>query len=433
MEGWKTDKFKNQIQYKSGYTWSKEQELKTQEPNSVRVLTVTNIQKDLDLSEELYLQGVSEKDRKEKAVSKDWCIAVSSNGNRKRIGNAVFIKDDTDYLFASFLTAFKPKDDSDILPDYFFRWLSSHVVQERITSVSEGTTGLGNLDIRYLRNMDIHFPEKNEQTAIANILFKVDEAISAVQGSIAAAERLKKSLMQNLLTGRMKPDGTLRKEDEFYMDEKFGKVPMGWEVKAVGDKSVCHINPNYKYKKKELYDFVPMEAVRENFGGLDFVEKQVIDNGSYTRFKVGDILFAKITPCSENGKVAYIEHIDSEVGFASTEFIVFQPTDNVNGRFVYLLLASENVHRLAISLMEGTTGRQRIPWKIFRNRIFVPMPEKDEQTEIVNRLVSFDKLITDKKLKIATLERLKKSLMQNLLTGRVRVKMNNTIKNDEYE
>ena len=87
MEGWKTDKFKNQIQYKSGYTWSKEQELKTQEPNSVRVLTVTNIQKDLDLSEELYLQGVNEKDKKEKAVSKDWCIAVSSNGNRKRIGN----------------------------------------------------------------------------------------------------------------------------------------------------------------------------------------------------------------------------------------------------------------------------------------------------------------------------------------------------------
>ena len=151
--------------------------MKAYEPFSVRVLTVTNIQKELDLTEELYLQGVSEKDRKEKAVSKDWCIAVSSNGNRKRIGNAVFIKDDTDYLFASFLTAFKPKEGSDILPEYFFRWLSSHSVQERITSVSEGTTGLGNLDIRYLRSMDIHYPDKSEQTAIANILSKVDEAI----------------------------------------------------------------------------------------------------------------------------------------------------------------------------------------------------------------------------------------------------------------
>lgn len=422
MEGWKTDKFKNQIQYKSGYTWSKEQELKAQEPNSVRVLTVTNIQKDLDLSEELYLKGVNEKDKKEKAVSKDWCIAVSSNGNRKRIGNAVFIKDNTDYLFASFLTAFKPKDNSEILPDFFFRWLSSHNVQERITSVSEGTTGLGNLDIRYLRNMDIHFPDKSEQTAIAAILSKVDEAIAAVQGSIAAAERLKKSLMQNLLTGRMKPDGTLRKEDEFYVDEKFGRVPKGWKVKAIGDKSVCKINPNYKYKKKEVYDFVPMEAVKENFGGLDFIEKQVIDNGSYTRFKAGDILFAKITPCSENGKVAYIEHIDSEIGFASTEFIVFHPTDNVNGQFIYLMLASENVHRLAISLMEGTTGRQRIPWKIFRNRIFVPMPDKEEQNKIVEKILVFDKKISYNYNKIAVLEKLKKSLMQNLLTGRVRVK-----------
>ncbi len=269
----------------------------------------------------------------------------------------------------------------------------------------------------------ITFPTNvHHQTAIAAILSKVDESIATVQASISAAERLKKSLMQNLLTGRMKPDGTLRKDDEFYVDEKFGKVPKGWGVKAIGDKSVCQINPNYKYKKKEMYDFVPMEAVKEDFGGLDFVEKQIIDNGSYTRFKAGDILFAKITPCSENGKVAYIDNIDSEIGFASTEFIVFHPTENVNGRFIYLILSSGNVHRLAISLMEGTTGRQRIPWKIFRNRIFVPMPDKEEQTEIVNIILAFDKQIKENNNKIAVLEKLKKSLMQNLLTGRVRVK-----------
>lgn len=274
-----------------------------------------------------------------------------------------------------------------------------------------------------LSKMDIKYPEsKSEQSAIAAMLSKVDEAIAAVQASISAAERLKKSLMQNLLTGRMKPDGTLRKEDEFYVDEKFGRVPVGWEVKAIGDKDVCKINPVYKYKKKEVYDFIPMEAIKENFEGVDYVEKQVIDNGSYTRFKAGDILFAKITPCSENGKVAYIDHIDSEVGFASTEFIVFHPTENVDGKYVYLLLSSGNVHRLAISLMEGTTGRQRIPWKIFRNRIFVPMPDKKEQNKIVEKILVFDKKNSYNYSKIAVLERLKKSLMQNLLTGRVRVK-----------
>ena len=293
---------------------------------------------------------------------------------------------------------------------------------EYILKAKTAGSGIPHADKGVISKLEFYKPSLPEQTAIAALLSKVDESIAAVQRSIAAAERLKKSLMQNLLTGRMKPDGTLRKEDEFYVDEKFGRVPVGWDVKAIGDKDVCKINPVYKYKKKDVYDFIPMEAIKENFEGVDYVEKQVIDNGSYTRFKAGDILFAKITPCSENGKVAYIDNIDSEVGFASTEFIVFHPTENVDGKYVYLLLSSGNVHKLAISLMEGTTGRQRIPWKIFRNRIFVPMPDKVEQTKIVDKILAFDKQIKENNNKIAVLERLKKSLMQNLLTGRVRVK-----------
>ena len=252
MKGWKTDKFKNQIQYKSGYTWSKEQELKAYEPFSVRVLTVTNIQKELDLTEELYLQGVSEKDRKEKAVSKDWCIAVSSNVNRKRIGNAVFIKDDTDYLFASFLTAFKPKEGSDILPEYFFRWLSSHSVQERITSVSEGTTGLGNLDIRYLRSMDIHYPDKSEQTAIANILSKVDEAIE-IPKKMGFADKGTFEIYQILKNEQPDFDeGLLRSFAEDEARQIQSKVYIGWQEvtqeynRFKADMELLSVNPKYE-------------------------------------------------------------------------------------------------------------------------------------------------------------------------------------------
>lgn len=113
MEDFKKTKFKSIIEYKSGYTWTKEQELRQPEIDSVRVLTVTNVQKKLDLASELYLHSVSDKDKQQKAVSKNWSIAVSSNGNRKRIGNAVFIDDNTEYLFASFLTAFKSRANSD--------------------------------------------------------------------------------------------------------------------------------------------------------------------------------------------------------------------------------------------------------------------------------------------------------------------------------
>ena len=339
--------------------------------------------------------------------------AVTITG-RGDIGHAEYRPDRFDAIVR--LLVLMPKVDIDC--KYITYYINS------LVHFPKENTGVPQLTAPKVKRIKINLPEtKLEQTAIANILSKVDEAIASVQKSISAAERLKKSLMQNLLTGRMKPDGTLRKDDEFYVDEKFGKVPKGWEVKAIGDKSFCTINPSYKYKKKEVYDFVPMDAVRERFGGLDYIEKQIIDNGSYTRFKTGDILFAKITPCSENGKVAYIEHIESEIGFASTEFIVFHPTEQVDGRFVYMMLVSENVHRLAISLMEGTTGRQRIPWKIFQNRIFVAMPNKKEQAEIVQLLISFDKQIIDKQINITILDQLKKSLMQNLLTGKVRVRL----------
>ena len=411
MEGWKTDKFKNQIQYKSGYTWSKEQELKTQEPNSVRVLTVTNIQKELDLSEELYLQGVSEKDRKEKAVSKDWCIAVSSNGNRKRIGNAVFIKDDTDYLFASFLTAFKPKDDSDILPDYFFRWLSSHTVQERITSVSEGTTGLGNLDIRYLRNMDIHFPEKPEQAAITNILSKVDEAIASVQGSIAAAERLKKSLMQNLLTGRMKPDGTLRKEEEFYMDEKFGKVPKGWHWGKLSE--VAEIIAGQS-PQGEFYNDEGVGTPMLN-GPTEFTDEYPIPvqwTKKVTKLcKKGDILFT--VRGSSTGRM----------NFADQEYCIgrglaaIRPKHDGNIQFLYYTLTRISEMILAEAKGAGTTFPNVSRGDLLKKVILIPT----NQNEIIQPIVEIAYLIKSKQQKIAILERLKKSLMQNLLTGRVRV------------
>ena len=393
--------------------------------DAIGVIRSTNFNNDgkLDLSDIAYRTLSKRKFEEKKLYASDILIERSGGSETQPVGRVGFITDEmakTDYAFANFIQRISLNDEVNAK---FVYYCLQQMYEMGITAgMQSQTTGIRNLDWKQYIKVAIPKPSPDEQTAIAAILSKVDEAIAAVQASISAAERLKKSLMQNLLTGRMKPDGTLRKEDEFYMDEKFGRVPKGWDVKAIGDKDVCKINPVYKYKKKEVYDFIPMEAIKENFEGVDYVEKQVIDNGSYTRFKAGDILFAKITPCSENGKVAYIDHIDSEVGFASTEFIVFHPTENVDGKFVYLLLSSGNVHRLAISLMEGTTGRQRIPWKIFRNRIFVPMPDKVEQTIIVDRILAFDKQIKENNNKIAVLERLKKSLMQNLLTGKVRVK-----------
>ena len=267
-----------------------------------------------------------------------------------------------------------------------------------------------------------HPKSSSEQKAIAGILSEVDEAIEAVESSINSAERLKKSLMQNLLTGKLKPDGTWRSEDEFYVDDKLGKVPKGWEVKPVGDKSLCNINPNYNFSKGEQYDFIPMDAINDKFRGVGYFDTKKVDGGGYTRFRTGDILFAKITPCTENGKVALIEKMNTSVGFASTEFIVFQPKETIDSQFYFYLLSSDRVHNLSVSLMEGTTGRQRVPWKVFKNRISAAIPiDLDEQRNIAGRLKAIEQSNVFKNLKVQSLKKLKKALMQNLLTGKVRV------------
>ena len=405
MEGWKHDKVKNQIQYKSGYTWSKEQELRQHEPGSVRVLTVTNIQEQLDLEEELYLKDVSEKDKKEKAVSKDWCIAVSSNGNRKRIGNCVFIKDDTDYLFASFLTAFKPKEDSEIMPEYFYRWLSSYPVQERLSAVSEGTTGLGNLSIRFLRNLDIHYPPKTAQITIVNILSRVDEAIEAVQGSITATDRLKKSLMQNLLTGKMKPDGTFRTPDEFYTDEKIGQVPNGW-------------------KSGRFKEFAILQR------GCDLTDNEVMP-GRFPVVKSNGVTIRHnqffVHPpgvvTGRSGTIGKAFYIEEKFWAHNTTLYVKDFKGNVP-KYIYYLILSMDFNRYYAGTTVPTLNRNDI------HKLRVAIPKSyDEQQQIVSLLDAMINKIQQKQQKIAILERLKKSLMQNLLTGRVRVKEKSNIKN----
>ena len=123
----------------------------------------------------------------------------------------------------------KEDDFVDGFKGYYF---SSEYIRNKLLRIVTGIK-VYSINKTSLAKVKLYIPPKAEQTEIANILSKVDEAIAAVQTSIDAAERLKKSLMQNLLTGKMKPDGTFRTPEEFYTDPKFGKVPLGWEVKKV--------------------------------------------------------------------------------------------------------------------------------------------------------------------------------------------------------
>ena len=308
--------------------------------------------------------------------------------------------------------------------------LNSDDVQEHFVSRASGSGIRYTLSLSDFKTAKISFPEKSEQTTIANILSKVDEAIASVQGSIAAAERLKKSLMQNLLTGRMKPDGTLRKEDEFYMDEKFGKVPMGWEVKRVGE--VFDTYPTASYSRSKLLEtgnckYIHYGDIHTKFDtfldvsntDLPYISDDMIKN--FVFLKDGDIVIADTSEDYEGvGKLVEIRNIGENKVISGLHTLLIRSKSDtlINGYKGYMF----NEERVMLSLLKYVTGIK--VYSISKSclaRVVIPIPTKKEQEQIKNKLDSVNSMIQQKKEGITTMERLKKSLMQNLLTGKVRI------------
>ena len=275
-----------------------------------------------------------------------------------------------------------------------------------------------------LAKVDLPLPSIQEQKEITNILSKIDKAIASVQNSITAAERLKKSLMQNLLTGKMKPDGTFRTSEEFYIDEKFGKVPVGWEVKRgteITTKITKGQSPKWQgfdYQQAGIL-FVTSENIQNGYIDIfkpKYLPLEFNNKIKNSQLKKGDILInivgASIGRCA-------IFNIDVECANTNQAVCVFRPNAENDSMFLSLYLQSETTqNRLFRSQVE--TARANLSLGDFRKFKFV-IPKKEEQINIANRINQFNIEIEKQVERINVLERLKNSLMQNLLTGKVRI------------
>lgn len=151
-------------------------------------------------------------------------------------------------------------------------------------------------------------------------------------------------------------------------------------------------NPKISLKKEEIAPKISMEDLTpftKNIGSYSYAPYR---GGS--KFINGDILFARITPCLENGKTAYVDCLnEGEVGFGSTEFIVLRAIKQVSDpNFVYYLSISPQFRSLAIKSMVGSSGRQRVQLNALANYSF-RLPPLSDQKKIANYLSSLDKKI----------------------------------------
>ena len=368
--------------------------------NAVGVIRSTNFNNNgkLDLSDIAYRTLTPKKFSEKKLCVSDILIERSGGSETQPVGRVGYITDDvakTDYAFANFIQRISFDETVDAK---FVYYCLQQMYEMGITAgMQSQTTGIRNLDWKQYIKVHLPKPSLSEQTAIATLLSKVDEAIAAVQASIAATERLKKSLMQNLLTGRMKPDGTFRTPDEFYMDEKFGKVPKGW-------------------KCDRFKEFAVLQR------GADLTDNEVVP-GNYPVIKSNGVSIWHnqyfVEPpgvvTGRSGTIGKAFYIEEKFWAHNTTLYVKDFKGNVP-KYIYYLILSMDFSRYYAGTTVPTLNRNDI------HKLRVAIPKSyDEQQQIVSLLDAMINKIQQKRHKMATLERLKKSLMQNLLTGRVRV------------
>lgn len=269
-------------------------------------------------------------------------------------------------------------------------------------------TGVPSVTRRTLNRQKLLLPPLAEQSAIARILSTLDEAIRSTSETVKKLERVKQSLMQNLLSGKMKPDGTLRTADEFYEDEKMGLVPRGWTVKAIGDVT------NILDSKRKPIKSADRKNIKGQFpyygaaGIVDYINDYLFD-GKYILFgEDGENLISRKVP------QAFI--VTGKFWVNNHAHIL-----EINEQYDIRLICEMLENRKYDNIVYGSAQPKIKKSDLCKIRLLLP-DKLSEQNEMSNAIDCLKQQIQNKQEKITALELLKKSLMQQLLTGKVRVK-----------
>ena len=154
-------------------------------------------------------------------------------------------------------------------------------------------------------------------------------------------------------------------------------------------KDIVDFNPSRPLSKGKEFPFIDMASLPVNGRDINEVSNKVF-NGGGAKFKNGDTLFARITPCLENGKTAKVENLPVGcIAHGSTEFIVLSAKSKDDEDFVYYLARLPDFRSYAISRMEGTSGRQRVSWQALAE-FNLRLPEKGKRKKIGKILKSLD-------------------------------------------
>jgi len=386
------------------------------ENGTINWLTPTDLSK---LNGKIYISG-SERKITEKAL-KDYNLTLSPKGSiivstRAPVGYVAVL--DVDTTFNQGCKGLIPKS-SEINTEFYCYYLLA--IKQRLEQLSGGST-FKELSKNALKNLKIPLPPLPEQQKIAEILSTVDKAIQKVDEAIEKTERLKKGLMQELLT-----KGIGHTE---FKDTEIGRIPKEWDVvklKELTDKEndivagpfgsnlkVC----DYREEGVPIIRLQNIERNRFINKDLKFISPEKAEELRYHSFKAGDIILAKLG--DPIGKTCIVpNYLEYGIVVADVVRIRLSPEKANKYFFTYILNSSICLNQLRKETIGST--RPRVNISQVRN-LKVPLPPLEEQRKIAEILSTVDKKLELERKRKGKLERIKKGLMNDLLSGRKRVK-----------
>jgi type I restriction enzyme S subunit len=281
-----------------------------------------------------------------------------------------------------------------------------------------------------LHRIPVLLPPLAEQKGIATVLGTLDDKIELNRRMNATLEAMARALFQSWFVDfdpvRTKLDGrqpvgmdadTARLFPATFQDSALGPIPKDWTAARLPD--AIDVNPRRTLRSGVLAPYLDMKNLPTQGHSADEVIERTFSSG--TKFQNGDTLLARITPCLENGKTGYVDFLDAgQVGWGSTEYIVFAPKPPLPPQFGYLLARSDALRSHAIRNMTGTSGRQRVPSECFGSFWFaVPTPGVARRfDELTAPLMAKIKATSQESRTLATL---RDTLLPKLLSGELSV------------
>lgn len=298
---------------------------------------------------------------------------------------------------------------STLFSDEFYRW--GHGI----------TDDLWTTTWHEMKRISVPFPPPPEQIAIANYLdakrTQIYSIVSEIKECIEEYKQWNSAVIFEAVTKGLDPNAKMKDSGI----EWIGEIPKGWEVRKLKD--IARVDPIcQKPSENCVVSFVPMECIRTD----QRIEKNSLllnDDNSYSSFNNGDIALAKVSPCFENKNVCVMKNLENEYAFGSSELFNLRPLKVITNFLLYWLQTDRFIEN-GIASMTGVAGLKRIPSLYVKNAYF-SYPPLSEQTAIANYLDAkceqIDSIISEKEALISDLESYKKSLIYEVVTGKIKV------------